>query len=239
MQNISGRRGGVIAGAAALVLLIFIAAFDNQWFEKWRVERTTNSWTVLPVRALGSFGWRATPVSGEPSRAYAAALTAAVLAALLTGLLTLLVCRGVGSERGRWALFLGTWFATGLAAAVSLLAGVLIAGDRNLDLHAGTTYSGLLDVGIQFGLYAGWLVGFAAVLAYGSTPHMDGYIEDARYDTPSGYDYDSAVPSSNYSYSPTSPYSRGNGGGYGDYGSYDGEETTQITPQQDPYGRDY
>lgn len=263
VQNISGRRGGVIAGAAALVLLVLVAAFDNQWTETWRARRTANSWLEGPVRALDALNWRATPLTGESSRMFAGTLTAAVLAALLTGLLALLVCRGVGSERGRWALFFGTWLVTALGTSVALIAGVLIEGDPAVKLSDGTVYSTLLDGGFQFGLYAGWLVGFAAVLAYGSTPGLDGIVEDAEYDTPSGYDYGTSVPAASYSYSPTSPYGSGSGSGsgrYGDYGGYDGrdgyegrdsrdeygdgygggEETTQISPPQDPYsGRGY
>jgi hypothetical protein len=244
VQNISGRRGGVISWAAALVLLVLIAAFDNQWIETWRAERTTNSWLAMPVRALSSVAWRATPADGEPTRVFAGALVAAVLTVLITGLLAMLVCRGVGAERGRWALFFGTWTVTGLAAGISLIAGILVAGDKSVDLSLGTTYGGLLGLGFQFGLYAGWLTGFAAVLVYGSTPGMDGFVVDSEYDTPTGYDYGTAVPSASYSYSPTSPYSNGPGG-YGNYGEYrdhGGEETTQtqVTPPHDPYGgRDY
>jgi hypothetical protein len=240
VQNISGRRGGVISWVAALVLLLLIAGFDNQWTENWRSQRPSASWQAQPVGLLGSFDWRATPFHGESTRVYAAAMAAAVIAVVATGLLAMLVCRGVGSERGRWPLFLGTWLVTCLAAAVSLLAGVLIAGDSTLKLDVGTTYTTVVDRGFGFGLYAGWLIGFVAVLVYGSTPGMDGYVADAQYDTPSGYDYGSAVPSASYSYSPTSPYSHGNGD-YGDYGGYGGgEETTQVTPPYDPYGgRDY
>jgi hypothetical protein len=241
VQNISGRRGAVIAWLGALVLLVLIAAFDNQWFEAWRARQDRNSWLATPVRSLSALEWRATPVSGEPSRLFAGTLSAALVAVVLTGLLTMLVCRGVGSERGRWALFLGTWMATCVAAGLALIAGIVIAGQDSVRFDLGTTYTGEFGYGLQCGFYAGWLVGFAAVLIYGSTPGMDGIVADSEYDTPSDYDYGSAVPSASYSYSPTSPYSHGTGSGYGGYGGYSsGEETTQVPPPQDPYGgRDY
>jgi hypothetical protein len=236
VQNISGRRGAVIAWLAALVLLILIAAFDNQWTESWREKQVRNSWLSVPVRALSALDWRATPQTGTPGRVFAGALAAALLTVVLAGLLTMLVCRGVGTERGRWALFLGTWMVTCLAAGLALIAGLAIAGQSDVRFDLGTTYSAELGLGFQFGLYAGWLVGFAAVLFYGSTPGMDDYPADSRYDTPSDYDYGSAAPSASYSYSPTSPYSHGSGYTGGSYGGYGGEETTQVTPPHDPYG---
>lgn len=238
VQNISGRRGALIAWLAALVLLILIAAFDNQWTESWREDQTRNSWLSGPVTGLSALSWRATPQTGVTGRVFAGALTAALLTVVLTGLLTMLVCRGVGSERGRWALFLGTWMVTGLAAGLALIAGVAVAGQHETRFTLGTTYSITLSYGLEFGLYAGWLIGFAAVLFYGSTPGMDSYTTDSRYDTPDYDDYGSSVPSASYSYSPTSPYTHGSG--YGNYDGYGGEETTQITPPHDPYGgREY
>ena len=210
-RNVTARRGAVIAGIAGTVLLVFVAAFDNQWTQKWResriggVDSNGNSWIAVPIKELDTLAWRATPVTGEPSRLYLGNLASTLLTVVFTVLLVLLVCRGVGSERGRWPLFLGTWLATGLAAALGLIGGVLIAGNQFAPLAKGSTYYLLFTSGIDFAAYIGWLVGFTAVLVYGSTPGLDDLSVADDYTPPSNYDYGSAAPAA-YSYSPTSPY---------------------------------
>jgi hypothetical protein len=232
-QNVTARRGAAISAIAATILLILIAAFDNQWLEKWRAARIgggadapgVDSWVALPVSRLDALAWRATKAHGESTRDYASQLTAAVLTALFAGLLLALVCRGLSSERGRWPLFLGGWFATGFGAGLGLVAGALIAGSDVTPVSKASTYYEMLGAGAEFGLFAGWLVGFVAVLVYGSTPGMDGVeVDDYDY-TPPGYDYGTA-PSA-YSYTPTSPYETGE------------PPTTIVQPLEDPYrGRD-
>jgi hypothetical protein len=253
-QNISARRGVKIAGFAALVLLVLVAAFDNQWTEKWRAARaagggnTLHSWTSGPVKGLSVLEWRATKLSGEPTRIYAGMLSLPVITALLAFLLLLAVCRGVGAERGRWTLFLGSWFATGLAAALALIAAAAIAGSAafagvfedggSTSFSRGDTYYGLLESGLVFGLFAGWLVGFVAVLVYGSTESSEELSSTREY-APPAFDYSPAGSSSDqdYSFTPTTPYS-GSSAGYGGYGSA-AEAPTEVTtkPQEsDPFG---
>jgi hypothetical protein len=242
-QNVTARRGAVIAGVAGAVLLVFVAAFDNQWTQNWREARFSgangtggdgNSWISVPIKELDTLAWRATPVTDEPTRLFIGNLVAAVLAVVLTGLFVLLVCRGIGSERGRWPLFLGTWIATGLAAGLSLIVGILIAGNQFAPLAKGTTYYTLFGAGFEFAAFIGWLVGFGAVLVYGSTPEMDDLAAASEYTPPSGYDYGSATPAA-YSYSPTSPYGQSSS----DYGSGSASAPTQVVqpPEEDPpYG---
>lgn len=237
-QNISARRGAAIAGFAALVLLVLLAAFDNQWTGHWRDGRSaqggdiTHSWIAAPVRGLSALAWRATKEAGEPSRLFYGTLAAPVIAVFLTFLLLMLVCRGVGAVRGRWSLFLGSWFVTGLAAAVALIAGSSIAGMAHAQAERGDVYYTLIGTGLAFGLFAGWLVGFTAVLVYGSTEADEGDRTTQEYPTSSLEDY------SDYSFSPSSPYSsRSSGAG----GYESASATTEITPPQenDPYGGEH
>ncbi|MBS2546850.1 hypothetical protein KGQ19_08205 [Catenulispora sp. NL8] len=271
-QNISARRGAAIAGFAALVLLALLAAFDNQWTQHWRNGRSAengnaaHSWIAGPVRGLSALAWRATKESGEPSRLFYGMLAEPVIAVVLTFLLLMLVCRGVGAERGRWSLFLGSWFVTGLAASIALIAGSAIAGLRvaagladdpaNARFGRGDIYYALIALGLAFGLFAGWLVGFVAVLVYGST---EGGAQEERatreYPSPA-MDYSDYSPSSvssssaspgspdpesaseDYSFSPTSPYSSGDPTpGYSGYESANAATETNAPPQErDPYG---
>jgi hypothetical protein len=225
---VTARRGAVISGVAASVLLVFIAAFDNQWAESWRYGRIGggpdgaegNSWISLPIKQLDALAWRATRLPGEPTRFFIGNAAAALFAVIFTGLLIALVCRGVGAERGRWPLFLGGWLATGLGAGLALIAGALIAGNHDVPLAKGSTYYSALATGFDFALFIGWVVGFAAVLVYGSTPGMDEVAADSEYEPPSGYDYGSADPAASaYSYSPTSPYGGSPGYGSSGYGA--------------------
>jgi hypothetical protein len=254
-QNISARRGAAIAGFATLVLLALLAAFDNQWLATWRAGRSAeggnqaHSWVAGPVRGLSALAWRATKGAGEPTRVFFGVLAEPLIAVVLTFLLLLLVCRGVGAERGRWSLFLGSWFVTGLAACVALIAGSAIAGTgiaSGLADTAGSTrfgrgdlYYTLITLGLAFGLFAGWLIGFVAVLVYGSTEIPEGERDTREYEAPSYADYASSAVSSSapssgagssddYSFNPTSPYGR-----------QSANERTEIsTPPQesDPYG---
>jgi uncharacterized membrane protein YgcG len=252
-QNISARRGATIAGFAALVLLVLVAAFDNQWTGHWREGRsaengdTTHSWISAPVRGLSALAWRATKEAGEPSRLFYGTLAAPLIAVVLTFLLLLLVCRGVGAERGRWSLFLGSWFVTGLAAAVALIAGASIAGIGDAQAEHGDVYYTLISLGLAFGLFAGWLVGFAAVLVYGSTEIAEEDRTTREYPT---------NPLDDYSFSPTSPYSSGSSGssgsgsgsgslgasessvtpGYSGYGGYESANSPTPPEEHDPYG---
>lgn len=263
-QNISARRGAAIAGFATLVLLVLLAAFDNQWLGRWRAGRSAeggdaaHSWVAGPVRGLSALAWRATKQAGEPTRIFVGVLAEPLIAAVLTFLLLLLVCRGVGAERGRWALFLGSWFVTGLAACAALIAGSAIAGTAvasGLADGSGTTrfgrgevYYTLISLGLAFGLFAGWLIGFVAVLVYGSTEIADGERDTREYEVPSYADYTSpsgySSSSSRYSSSsdgnsnedyPFSPNSSGSSGSSG-YASPHAP-TESATPQEhDPYG---
>ncbi|ACU76476.1 hypothetical protein Caci_7652 [Catenulispora acidiphila DSM 44928] len=247
-QNISARRGATIAGFAALVLLILVAAFDNQWTAHWREGRsaeggdTAHSWISSPVRGLSALAWRATKEAGEPSRLFYGTLAAPVIAVVLTFLVLLLVCRGVGAERGRWSLFLGSWFVTGLAAAVALIVGASIAGIGDAQAKRGDVYYSLISLGLAFGLFAGWLVGFVAVLVYGSTEVAEEDRTTQEYP---------ASPLDDYSFSPTSPYSGSSESsvtpGYSGYSGYSGYESanaptevnTPTPPEEEennPYG---
>jgi len=254
-QNISARRGAAIAGFAALVLLAFLAAFDNQWLASWRAGRSaeggdaTHSWIAGPVRALSAPAWRATKEAGEPTRVFLGAIAEPLIAVVLTFLLLLLVCRGVGAERGRWSLFLGTWFVTGLAACGALIAGSAIGGTAiasgladtsgSTQFGRGDIYYTLITLGLAFGLFAGWLVGFVAVLVYGSTEIPEGERDTREYEAPSYADYASSAASSSapssgagssddYSFSPTSPYG---------YRSANAPTEISTPPQEsDPYG---
>lgn len=275
-QNISPRRGAAIAGSAALVLLVSVAAFDNQWLDHWRAGRgadggdSTHSWFAGAVRGLSALGWRATKGSGEPGRVYFAMMAEPLIAVLLTFLLVMLVCRGVAAERGRWSLFLGSWFVTGLAAAMALLAGSGIGGTGiaggTADLTGGTYFSRgeiyytLIAMGLGFGLFAGWLVGFVAVLVYGSTEGSDDDQPGStrEYSSPA-IDYSDYSPTSSasaglpganedYSFTPTSPYSPSSSSssssesaGHGTYGGYSSanaptEVTSPVSREDDPYG---
>jgi hypothetical protein len=248
-QNVTARRGAVISSIAAAVLLVFIGAFDNQWAEGWRHGRMgldgndENSWISQPVAALNTLGWRVTKLSGEPTRFFIGNLVAAVLAVAFTGLLVALVCRGVGGERGRWPLFLGGWLATGLGSGIALCVGIVIAGDGmtakgdQVTLAKGSTYYDQLGAGFEFALFIGWLIGFAAVLVYGSTAGMDELSAAPEYSSPSGYDYGSATPAA-YSYSPTSPYGGSSGYGSSGYDAGGANTPTQVVPQpnEDPFG---
>ncbi|MFL6112906.1 MAG: hypothetical protein ACJ786_16355 [Catenulispora sp.] len=247
-QNLSARRGALIAGISALVLLALIAAFDNQGTRSWRIGRmgrngdTLHSWTSAPVTALSALDWRATPATDEPARHFAGVLAAAALTAVLTFLLVLLVCRGVAATRGRWALFAGTWFATALAAGLALIAGTAIAGTSTgaevtdasggAQFSRGDLYYGLLTLGLFFGLFAGWLVGLVAVLVYGVTNDSDG-TEITREYPPSDYDYGAANPAAgpDYSVSPSSPYSPDPG--YGGYQPPSAPTRIMPTPPQE------
>lgn len=254
-QNISARRGAAIAGFAALVLLVFLAAFDNQWLGTWRAGRSAeggdaaHSWVAGPVRGLSALAWRATKEAGEPTRVFVGAIAEPLIAVVLTFLLLQLVCRGVGAERGRWSLFLGSWFVTGLAACAALIAGSAIAGtgiasglaDTPGSAHfgRGDLYYTLITLGLAFGLFAGWLIGFVAVLVYGSTEIPDGERDTREYEAPSYADYASSAASSSapssgasssddYSFSPTSPYG---------HQAANAPTETSTTPQEsDPYG---
>lgn len=228
-ENISARRGMLIAGFSALALLILIAAFDNQGTRSWRLDQvrssttatddTAHSWSALPVQALSAFDWRATPESGEPTRVFWGFLASALLSVVLTFLLVALVCRGVAAGRGRWALFAGSWFATAAAAGLAVVAGSAIAGtaldlgsrSASLSWSRGDTYYGLLAVGLMFALFAGWLIGLVAIITYGLTEGTDTTSPDTdrSWGPSSGYDYGSATPSSgaDYSFSHGSPYS--------------------------------
>jgi hypothetical protein len=275
-QNISPRRGAAIAGSAALVLLVAVAAFDNQWLDHWRAGRgadggdSTHSWFAGAVKGLSALGWRATKESGEPSRVYFAMMAEPLIAVLLTFLLVLLVCRGVTAERGRWSLFLGSWFVTGLAAAMALLAGSAIGGTGvaggtadptgSTYFSRGEIYYTLIAMGLAFGLFAGWLVGFVAVLVYGSTEGSDDDRAGSTREYPSpAIDYSDYSPSSaasaglpsaneDYSFAPTSPYSSSGpsspaspsseSAGYGGYASANAptEMTSPASKENDPYG---
>ncbi|WP_194924433.1 hypothetical protein [Catenulispora pinisilvae] len=274
-QNISARRGAAIAGFAALVLSVLVAAFDNQWTQHWRDGRSAengdaaHSWIAGPVRGLSTLAWRATKESGEPGRLFYGMLAEPVIAVVLTFLLLMLVCRGVGAERGRWSLFLGGWFVTGLAASIALIAGSAIAGlgvaagladgPGSTRFGRGDIYYTLIALGLAFGLFAGWLVGFVAVLVYGSTeggaqedratreypsPAMD-YSDYSDY-SPSSASSPSAAAGSpdsesageDYSFSPTSPYSSGDPTpGYSGYESANAAtEISAPSQERDPYG---
>jgi hypothetical protein len=182
-----------------------------------------------------------------------------LIAVLLTFLLLMLVCRGVAAERGRWTLFLGAWFVTGLAAALALLAGTAIAGTAvgggtfndpgSTDFARGEWNYLLVQLGLLFGLFAGWLVGFVAVLVYGSTEAADGESTTREYEA-SAIDYSDysgstsssaasgGLPSSSedYSFAPTSPYSSSEAAGYGGYSV--GNAPTEVSPasESEPYG---
>lgn len=263
VQNVTARRGAVISGVAAAVLLVFVAAFDNQWAESWRSGRIgsgpdgaeENSWISLPVKQLDLLAWRATPLHDEPTRFFIGNIAAVLLAVVFTGLLIALACRGLSDERGRWPLFLGSWLATGLGTGLGLVAGALIAGNHDIALDKGSTYYRSLDSGFDFALFMGWLVGLAAVLAYGSTMEMDEPAAASEYSATSGYDYEPAAPSPPaFSYSPTSPYGSSSGygtSGYGssaygpsaygspEYGTGPGSDSsatdqTHVTPGRDP-----
>ncbi|GAA2056107.1 hypothetical protein GCM10009839_76410 [Catenulispora yoronensis] len=262
-ETVSARRGTLIAGISALALLILVAAFDNSGTRTWRLARmtgerddTVHSWTATPVQALSALDWRASPASGESGRIFAGYLASALLAVLFLFLLTMLVCRGVAAGRGRWALFAGTWFATGAAAGLAVAAGSAIAG-TSLVLSAfdpagtrfarGDTYYAMLTAGMLFGLFAGWLIGLVAVITYGITEGSDtGGGSNASWGPPSGYEYGSATPTSgpDYSFSPGSPYSAPSSSPpsstpeYGGYGSP--SAPTQIVPPRDgnPYHGD-
>ena len=263
-QNISARRGAAIAGFAALVLLVFLAAFDNQWLDKWRTGRSaeggdaTHSWVAGPVRGLSALAWRATKEAGEPTRVFSGVIAAPLIAVVLTFLLLLLVCRGVGDERGRWPLFLGAWFVTGLAACLALIAGSAIAGTGiasgladtpgSTQFGRGDLYFTLITLGLAFGLFAGWLIGFVAVLVYGSTEIPEGERDTREYEAPSYADYTSSAASSSapssgasssddYSFSPTSPYASGSGSGSSGYQSANAPTENSTPPQESgPYG---
>lgn len=248
-ENISARRGVLIAGISALALLVLIAAFDNQGTQNWRLERamqsgdTAHSWIAGPVLSLSALDWRFTPADGEPTRVFLGFLSAALLTAVLTFLVMMLLCRGVAVVRGRWALFAAGWFATAVAAGLSLIAGSAIAGHSigigltasgaDTRFNRGETYYGLLAVGMHFGLFAGWLVGLVAIVVYGLT-------EDSAAADQSSREWGSAAGSgsgsgsgSDYSFKPTSPYSSS----APEYSSgYDssGSAPTQIVPTQQP-----
>jgi hypothetical protein len=279
VQNISARRGAKIAVSAALVLLILLAAFDNQWTSHWRGGRSTeggnatHSWIAGPVKGLSALAWRATKEAGEPARVFFGMMAEPVIAVVLTFLLLMVVCRGVAAQRGRWTLFLGSWFVTGLAAAIALIAGSAIAGTGiaagltdgpgSTQFGRGDIYYALIAMGLAFGLFAGWLVGFVAVLVYGSTEvaeQMSTTSTTQEYEPPAYADYSSSAassaapssgagPSEDYSFTPTSPYSSDSSGASGPSGAsggaagYGGHESanapTEITtpPQEsDPYG---
>lgn len=250
VQNISARRGAAIAGFATLVLLALLAAFDNQWLRHWRTSQSSDngsaahSWFADPIRALSTLAWRATKETGQTSRVFFAAAAQPVIAVVLTFLLLLLVCRGVGAQRGRWTLFLGAWFATGLAAAAALVGGTAIAGvaispglgesSGHAEFGRGDLYYTLVTNGLVFGFFAGWLIGFVAVLVYGSTE-----VAAETEDTRTTQEYPTSSPE-DYSFTPTSPYSSGepSGQGYG-YGGYESANApTEVTPppqENDPY----
>lgn len=264
-QNISARRGVAIAGFAALVLVVFLAAFDNQWTAGWREGRSasggdaTHSWISGPVRGLSVLAWRATRQSGESSRVFYGTLAEPVIAVVLTFLLVMLVCRGVGARRGRWPLFLGAWFATGLAACAALIAGSGIGGigiaygavdsTGPAQFGRGDIYYTLIVLGLAFGLFAGWLVGFAAVLTYGST-EASAATADAEATTreypSSAIDYSdyappaatASGPSEDYAFSPTSPYpSSDPTPGYSGYEAANAPTEVTTPPQENgPYG---
>lgn len=265
VQNISPRRGAAISGFASLVLLAAVAAFDNQWLASWRAGRgapggdTAHSWFAGPVTDLGALGWRATKESGEPGRVFFGMLAEPLIAVVLTFLLLMLVCRGVGAERGRWALFLGAWFATALAASAALIAGSGIAATAvaggmfddsgGTSFARGESYHALIQLGLRFGLCAGWLVGFVAVLVYGSTAASNGESLTQEYESPAiDYsDYSGASSSSaasgglprssaDYSFSPTSPYSPSESAGYGGYSPANAPTEVSSAPEDEPYG---
>jgi hypothetical protein len=236
----------LIAGFSALALLVLIAAFDNQGTHSWRRDQiavrdgagTARSWSATPVQALSAFDWRAAPADGEPGRIFWGFLASALLAVVLAFLLVSLVCRGVAAARGRWSLFVGTWFATAAAAGLALIAGSGIAGtalvlnnpaDGGIEWSRGDLYYTLLTMGMLFGLFAGWLIGLVAVIAYGFTEGADTTSTDRSWGPSSDYDYGSAAPATgpDYSFSHGSPYSAS-------------APTQQIVPpkesEDDPYG---
>lgn len=266
-QTISARRGAKIAAFAALVLLILVAAFDNQWTGNWRKDRgadggnAAHSWFAGPVKGLSALAWRATKEAGEPTRVFFGMMAEPLIAVVLTFLLLMVVCRGVAAERGRWTLFLGSWFATGLAAALAMIAGSAIAGTGiaagfsdepgSTQFGRGGIYYALMAIGLTFGLFAGWLVGFVAVLVYGSTEVAEQTSKTQEYEAPSYADYASSAmsapgPSSgagsneDYSFTPTSPYSSGpssEASGYGGYEAANAPTEVRTPPQEsDPYG---
>jgi hypothetical protein len=254
-ENISARRGGLIAAFSALVLLVLIAAFDNQGTRSWRLARitgdddaTAHSWTAGPIQSLSALDWRATPASGEPTRIFFGFLAAAVLAVLFTFLLIQLFCRGVAAGRGRWALFAASWFATAAAAGLAVVAGSAItgtslvlgaAGPAGTRFSRGDTYYVMLNSGLLFGLFAGWLVGLVAIITYGITEDGDEETSGRDWGSPSGYDYGSATPASgpNYSFSPGSPYSPPAPDHGGEQESSPSAPTQNPPPQEnDPYG---
>lgn len=248
-EHVSARRGMLIAGFSALALLILIAAFDNQGTHSWRRDQTevqngistARSWSALPVQALSAFDWRAAPADGEPGRLFWGSLASALLAVVLTFLLVMLACRGVAAVRGRWALFVGTWFATAAAAGPALVAGSAIAGmalgvnasnGDGIQWERGDLYYTLLTMGMMFGLFAGWLIALVAVVTYGFTEDADAAPTDIdrSWGPSSDYDYDSGAPATgpDYSFSHGSPYSSPSA------------PTQRIVPPQenDPYGGD-
>ncbi|GAA1970786.1 hypothetical protein [Catenulispora subtropica] len=256
-ENLSARRGMLIAGFAALALLALVAAFDNQGTHTWRLdqmtgdrEETAHSWTAAPVQALSAFDWRVAPATGEPTRIFLGFLGAAVLVVLFTFLLVLLVCRGVAASRGRWALFAASWFATAAGAGLALVAGSAIAGESlvigatsgGTRFSYGDTYYLMLNAGLVFGLFAGWLVGLVAVITYGVSEGADGNGDGPGYTSPFSYDYGSAAPTSgpDYSFSPGSPYSASSSTpDYGNSEESSASAPTQIVPppqENDPYG---
>ncbi|NUR25125.1 MAG: hypothetical protein HOV83_04630, partial [Catenulispora sp.] len=90
----------------------------------------------------------------------------------------------------------------------------------------GDTYYQMLNAGLLFGLFAGWLVGLVAVVVYGIT-------EDADYADGTDYaDERAEDPAS------TSPYGYSYGYGYGSTAqSSPSAQTQPIVPPQDddPY----
>ena len=228
---VPARRVWTISAVSALALLVFVAAFDNQWTASWRsthmggdtgfpgmpIAPGGNSWTSTPILHLSALSWRVSPASGESGREFAGSLVGVVLTIVLTVLLIALVARGLSTSRGRWSLFLGAWAATSVAAGIGLVAGMLLGGNV-VPLGRGTVYYLQLGEGFEFGLFLGWLIGLIAVLVYSATTGMEDLSVTAEYNSPSGYDYGSAIPAS-YSY----------GGGGNESGP------TQTAPVQQPY----
>jgi hypothetical protein len=218
--TVNVRRGAVIAWVSALMLLIFVAAFDNQWTAHWRESQGSglssdgltaldgsgglHSWTREPVFDLSALSWRISPESGEPGRAFAGNLTAVLLAILLTGVLISLVCRGVGTTRGRLPLFFGAWFSVAAATAIAVIVGQAVAGTAGMSFTHGTTYYFFIGTGLGFALFIGWLIALTAVVVYNVSGGLDDLSIASGYQPPSStYDYGLSGIASDYGIGPT------------------------------------
>lgn len=168
------RRRAVTAAGTGL-LLVFVLAYGNQGLEKWRATtfaRATGDYQQ-PLDALNSVTWRLMSQQGG-SRAMESWLSQIVRDLVLlvaTAFLIHLSTRGVASRRGRWSVFVGSWGATIIAAAIAGAAGSPLAVlGKGLSLTINPTsvvqvYS-MISEGLMLGLLIGWVVGLAGVFAY-------------------------------------------------------------------------